>query len=240
MLPIYICEDFKPHLQQIEKIVNAVICMQELDARIELTCSSPEDLLSHLHSYADTGLYFLDIELKHELNGLALANEIRKYDSRGFIIFITSHNEMAPLTFRYQVEAMDYIVKGSPDFSSRIEKGVLHALERYGSSGNHFHHVLSLKVGRTHYNVPLNEIVCLQVTNKPHQLLVHTLTGHMNLRGNLYEYEAQLSSNFIRCHKSYVINKNYIATLDTDNRCIHMTTGLVIPYSARAAAHLLQ
>ena len=240
MLPIYICEDFEPHLRHIEKTVDAVICMQELDAKIELSCSSPDDLLAHLHSHSDTGLYFLDIELKSNLNGLDLANEIRKYDSRGFIIFITTHDEMAPLTFQYQVEAMDYIVKGTPDFSSRIQAGIIHALERYGSSGNHYHHVLSLKVGRSHYNVPLNDVVCLQVTNKPHQLVIHTLTGHLNLRGSLYEYESQLSDNFIRCHKSYVINKNYIACLDKDSRCIHMTTGLVIPFSARAASQLLQ
>lgn len=51
------------------------------------------------------------------MNGFELAQEIRKFDPRGFIIFITTHAELSYMTFTYKVEALDYIIKDDIDLS---------------------------------------------------------------------------------------------------------------------------
>ena len=40
-----------------------------------------------------------------------MAEKIRDIDSLGYIIFITTHSELTYLTFKYRVEAMDFILK---------------------------------------------------------------------------------------------------------------------------------
>lgn len=66
------------------------------------------------------------------MNGLVLANKIREYDSRGFIIFITSHSEMSFLTFKYKVEALDFILKDHPQYlQQQICECMEHVVQKY-------------------------------------------------------------------------------------------------------------
>ena len=45
------------------------------------------------------------------------------------IVFVTTHSEFMPLSFRYQVSALDYIDKtlSAEEFESRIETALLYA-----------------------------------------------------------------------------------------------------------------
>ena len=52
-----------------------------------------------------TGIYFLDVDLKSDINGIKLGSKIREKDTRGFIIFTTTHLEMSYFAFKYKVEA---------------------------------------------------------------------------------------------------------------------------------------
>lgn len=45
------------------------------------------------------------------MDGFTLGQEIRKLDSRGFLIYVTAFQDLAFETFRYHLEALDYIVK---------------------------------------------------------------------------------------------------------------------------------
>ena len=68
-------------------------------------------MLNGVKEEKDTGIFFLDVDLNHEMNGIALASKIREYQPRCFIIFVTTHSEMSFMTFSYKVEAMDYVIK---------------------------------------------------------------------------------------------------------------------------------
>ena len=61
------------------------------------------------------------------MTGLTLAQEIRKYDPRGFIIFVTTHSEMSYMTFIYKLEALDFILKDEP---KELPKIILHCKNR--------------------------------------------------------------------------------------------------------------
>src|SRR5699024_9661181 len=60
-------------------------------------------------------IYFLDIEIKNEeRKGLQVAQEIRKYDTEGIIVFVTTHSEFAPISYQYMVSALTFIDKALP------------------------------------------------------------------------------------------------------------------------------
>ena len=43
------------------------------------------------------GIYFLDVDLKCSMNGIRLGEKIRELDTRGFIIFTTTHLDVVSL-----------------------------------------------------------------------------------------------------------------------------------------------
>lgn len=112
MLSIFVCEDDKVQRRQILQQIEKAIMIEDFDMKIVFETGNPEALLNYLKGNKGlTGLYFLDVDLQHQMNGIELASKIRDYDDLGKIIFITTHSEMTYLTFTYKVEAMDYIIK---------------------------------------------------------------------------------------------------------------------------------
>ena len=114
MLSIFICEDNQSQRERMEAIVRNYILIENYSMELTLSVGSPSELLDYLEVHpAKNALYFLDVDLQHEMNGILLAFELRKLDAFGKIVFITVHAELSYLTFKYRVEALDYIIKSS-------------------------------------------------------------------------------------------------------------------------------
>ena len=108
MLNIVICEDNNIQRSTIEKFIKNSIAKNDFSFRIKLSTNDPEVVLKNI---GNGDIYFLDVDLNNKINGFKLAERIRNIDSLGYIIFITTHSELTYLTFKYRVEAMDFILK---------------------------------------------------------------------------------------------------------------------------------
>ena len=73
-----------------QTVQNAVL-IEELDIQLILDTGDPYVLLEKLKTSQNTGIYFLDIDLGSNINRMKLAQQIRLFAPRGFIIFITAH-----------------------------------------------------------------------------------------------------------------------------------------------------
>ncbi len=111
MLDIFVCEDNEVQRRTIVQIIQNTVLIEELDMQLVLDAGDPYILLERVKTSQNTGIYFLDIDLGSNMNGLKLAQQIRLYDPRGFIIFVTAHCELSYMTFQYRVEAMDFVLK---------------------------------------------------------------------------------------------------------------------------------
>lgn len=112
MIPVYICDDEAHILQRLEQIVAGQIMILDSDMGPVRTVEEPDELLLLQKEDLVPAVYFLDIDFPGKISGLELAQKLRQYDPRGFIVFITAHNDLAFETFRLRLEALDYIVKG--------------------------------------------------------------------------------------------------------------------------------
>ncbi|UZM98581.1 response regulator [Lysinibacillus sp. MHQ-1] len=115
MIDVFICEDQKEQRERIARYVSNYIMIENLDMQLVLTTADPEEILHYINESQRSGLYFLDIDLNHEMNGITLGAEIRKIDPIGDIVFITTHSELTYLNFIYKVAAMDFIIKDDVD-----------------------------------------------------------------------------------------------------------------------------
>lgn len=107
MLSVFICEDDPKQRERLEKVVTDYIMIEALDMELTLSADNPIEVLNYLEEHPKTtGLYFLDVDLKHEMSGIALASEIRERDDSGKIVSVTTHGELSYLTFIYKVEAI--------------------------------------------------------------------------------------------------------------------------------------
>ena len=148
MLSIFVCEDHDAQRQTIVRIIQNTILMEELDMQLVLDAGDPYMLLDQVKTSQNTGVYFLDIDLNSDMNGLKLAQQIRLFDPRGFIIFITAHSELSYMTFQYRVEAMDFVLKDNPaEAKVKIRECLLNAMERYTLQTNKTHKAYTIEAG---------------------------------------------------------------------------------------------
>ncbi|MDE7068263.1 MAG: response regulator, partial [Schaedlerella arabinosiphila] len=127
MLPVYICEDDPAIRAFQEDYLKKQILIGEYDMKLVLSSAHPQDILKAVAEAPGRGIYFLDVELKNEpMDGFTLGQEIRKLDARGFIVYVTAFRDLAFETFRYHLEALDYIVKEN---EQKVQEGIRHSLQ---------------------------------------------------------------------------------------------------------------
>lgn len=234
MLNIYICEDDKTQRNLMTEYVNKVIMIEDYDLKLILSTDDPYKVLSTIDDNPNVGLYFLDIELASDMNGLTLAQQIRKKDPRGFIVFVTTHSEMCYMTFTYKVEALDFILKDDQDnLHMRIHQCIHNAYSRYSAVNNHTNQIYAVKIGDKEYCIPVEEILYIETSTSPHKVIMHTPTRILEFNGKIKEIKDELGSNFIICHRSTVINKKHLREVDLKKRTVTLSNGEVCVVSTR-------
>lgn len=234
MIDIFICEDHKKHLSLFTKNIADIILIEELDMQITLSTSDPHEILRYVSSCENTGVFFLDIDLKSDMDGLTLAQRIRKIQPRCFIIFITSHSEMSFLTFQYKVEALDFIIKSTPEHvKTKIHECLLNVQEKYISQNSNQSKTFVITQNEKKICFEYNDIIYFETSLNIHKIILHTYKRTLEFNGQLKDLESQLDYRFYRCHRSFIINKDNISEVDFNHLIVHMKNGESCPVSVR-------
>jgi len=242
MLSIFICEDDLGQKKQLEKIIENYVLIEELDMHLALSTDNPYTLLDHLQEQEmANGLYFLDIDLGHEMNGIALAVEIKNLDPSGKIVFTTGRAELAPLTFKHKIEALDYIVKRTDleAMKKDVLKCVQVAYDRQIATQKSSSDYFTFEDGGKISVVPLEEIMFIQTTSLEKRLEIHLENGRTQFKGRLKEIE-QRHPVFIRVHHNILANQNNIASFNRKEMIITFTNDETCSISVRKASVLKQ
>ena len=234
MLNIFVCEDNAAQRRTVVNIIQNIVLIEELDMQLTLDTGDPYMLLKKIKTSQNTGIYFLDIDLNSSMNGMKLAQQIRLYDPRGFIIFITAHSELSYMTFQYRVEAMDFVLKDNPaEAKVKLRECLLNAMERHTLQTNKTHKVYTLEIGGRKISVDYEDILFFETSSNIHKVILHAKDRQIEFPSTLKELTGVLDSNFVRCHRAFLVNKNNIKEVDTKNRIIHFANGETCLMSTR-------
>ena len=210
LMSVIICDDDPKHNEYLKGVVSDFIALNDYPIKIALVATEPLGIINYLQKHPkQDNLYILDVDLRHKLNGVLLAKKIRELDSTGKIIFVTTHAKLSYLTFKHKVEAMDYIIKDTPQ---KVREQVYDCLETtYRFYLNKSIEGECFKVNSTMglINVPINDILYFEASHRPHILTMHTTKSRIEFRGTLKEVVEQ-SEHFFMCNRSFVVNKNNI------------------------------
>ena len=193
MLNIFVCEDNDVQRRNIVEIIQNTVLIEELDMQLVLDAGDPYVLLEKVRTSQSTGVYFLDIDLSSNMNGMKLAQQIRLYDPRGFIIFITAHSELSYMTFQYRVEAMDFVLKDNPaEAKVKIRECLLNAMERYTLQTNKTHKVYTIQAGGRKISVDYNDIFFFETSGNIHKVILHAKDRQIEFSGTIKDLAGTL------------------------------------------------
>lgn len=226
MINIFICEDNLEERRKIEKIVDNTLLTEDFDMKVFISTGDPYEILEKVKMKTSTGLYFLDVDLGMEINGIQLAEQIRKYDPRGFIVFITTHEEMSHLTFLYKVEALDYIYKDDFQTSSlKIQECIKNVDSKVNLKPDSLEKYFSVKSGGELLSIHYSDIIYFETASTIHKVVLHTENRQIEFYAKMKNLENSLDESFFRCHNSYLINKNHLVEINKKERVAYMSNG---------------
>lgn len=242
MLNIIICEDDSRQRKKVEDIVIDELKSSKLNMNIDLSTDRPKEVIKYIETCkGKTFIYFLDVELGNEINGLELAKQIRKYDPAGYVIFITSHAEMSLLPFQYKVQAMDFIIKFDINsIDTRIRECINAAYKDYENLKTLDLNIIPITFGSRIINFNLNDILFFETTSRDHRLRIHTCEEQLEFYGTLKEMEKLVPSYYYKCHRSYLINTKKIKEIDKDKLVIRMINDEICYATSRYLKGLLK
>lgn len=240
MLSVFICEDDNRQREILERIVRNYIVIENLEMTISLVTANPLEVLEYLQEHPKTtGLYLLDVDLNHQMNGISLASKIREIDDLGKIIFVTTHGELSYLTFMYKVEALDYIIKDQPkNIQKRVQECIQVAHQRYLNDHSPKKMLYQIKIGDQVKVIPYDEIMFFESATVPHKLILHMENSQLEFYGSIKEV-AEIADYFYRCHKSFVVNISNIKNVDKTRNEIQMMNDELCLVSTRRMKQLL-
>jgi len=226
MIPIHLCDDDTRILQTLTSIINNNIIIQDYDMKIICATTDPLELVQRVKENNQRSVYFLDVDLKHEkYDGFILAKQIRKVDTRGFIIFVTTHEELMFETFKYRLEAMSYLIKDD----SSLEKQIRHCLEDIHNliiaESKDTNSYYTVRVADHTYQLPVNDILYFETSTNSHHVAVHMTNRRLEFRGNLKAVEAELDSSFLRVHRSFLVNSQHVASVSNTENTVTLDNG---------------
>ena len=237
---IVICEDDPAQLERVKKTIENYAMMEDNSMKIAPATTNPDEVLAFLQN-EKADCYFFDIDLNHEMTGIALGSRVRDKDPIANIVYITTHSEMSYLTFIYKLAALDFIIKDHPDMlKERLLATLKEAHRRYVQIGEQ-DTVQKLQIkttGRT-YNIDFQNIYFFEASPDSHKIILHLENEHIEFYGRLKNYEG-LHPDFYRCHKSFIVNKNKIQNIDSKERAVFLDNGEVCYASARLIKGLVK
>lgn len=235
MIPIYICDDERLLLKQLERVVSDQVMISAYDMGPIQTFTAPEKLLDKINNACTRGIYFLDINFPGHMNGLKLAQKIRSLDPRGFIIFITAHDDLAAETFRYQLEAMDYVVKGDNELiTKRIQTCLANVENRILAEPKESNQYYPLKISDTIRHIPLSQILYFEAIGRKHLVMLRMTDEILEFYGSLTAIEEELGERFWRCHRGFLVNREHIHQILLKENIVELTKGERCLLSRRA------
>ncbi|MBO4990287.1 MAG: response regulator transcription factor [Clostridia bacterium] len=176
-----------------------------LSHKINATVDDYSTAFAYLDSVQRYDALFLDIEMPH-IDGMELAVEIRKHDSRVVIVFVTNMARYA--VNGYRVDAIDYVLKpiSGFDFFLTMDK-VINSVERIRGEKTY---VVKSRDGVTTLSV--SDIRYIESLN--HHLVFHTALGEREAYGYLKAVESELGDGFFRASSCYLVNLAYVKAVN--------------------------
>ena len=145
-----------------------------------------------------------------------MQKKLRKYNKDFYLMFLS--NDYSYLKAALTTKIFDYLIKPiSPviihDLVSRIK-------DEINESG------MFININKWQ-SIKASEIIYME--KSINRTIITTTSGNLSCTKTLDKMEDSLPKNFARCHRSFIINKDKIISLDRKNKEVYLDKNIVCP-----------
>lgn len=225
MIVIGICDGE----QAVRSMLAGYVEQYHADTGVEIRLLSYNTGEMLLRNYIlEMDLIFLEIPFRN-INGLKIAQRIKKLDSQVRIIFLTS--VLTYVLEAYEAGASNYLLK--PLSYAKFCRELSHVREEKNS----FESLSFLEENKKGlYKIYLHQILYIETSGK--KTLIHTCNENIPSNKQMKQHEQLLSTaSFVRCHAGYIVNLRYFQKLEGSS--LKLTDGSEIPVSRNRRQQVL-
>jgi DNA-binding LytR/AlgR family response regulator len=222
-MKIAICDDDKQELLQLRQFVDEFLSCAFVKGKIEVhSFESSLELIKQLESGKYFDVFLLDV-IMPGITGMELANHIRSTDQASKIIFLTSSPEFAVES--YSVNAFNYLIK--PVQKEKLFSVLKKAINDI-CSGTKKYIIVKTQIGM--FKIFMHDLIYIEVVGRTiffHQTNGVIIEGISTI--SKVEVDLLTDKRFIKPHRSYIINLDYIKNLSQNG--FTTTNNQLIPIS---------
>lgn len=223
MIRIGVCDDDKVMLESVCRAVNEAFCEYTKDFSVERFTSGAK--LVERHSCDRFDILFLDIDMP-DMSGFDVASKLREDFFGCFIIFVTSHAELVYESMDFQ--PFHFIRKNCNQPLGDSVRSIAKKLMKHMKQKEKV--ILEDYLGR-HCDVYIKDIIYIE--SDRHYVFYHVAGRKepLRMRESIADCDAKYSQyDFVRIHKSYIINMRHISFLDTSSSEVTLgSAGVTLP-----------
>lgn len=233
---IIVCDDEPLARERLKKI-----CLTHKQIEQVFVAQNANQLFE-LCNFHSVDLVLLDIRMPG-LSGIEAASELKQTHSNISVIFTTAYDEYAIKAFK--VDAADYLLKPikQDELFNAIDK-VFASKQKLGlvATNNNTeddHLVLKVRMGPQQLLIKCSEILYLQTEDKLAKIF--TKEGSYYLDCGLKELHPDLIEQFIRVHRSTLVNKKHLKGIVTEPNSQYIllhNSDIKVPASRRMAVEV--
>lgn len=225
LIKVAICEDEQSEQQTLKHLLDDYFGRYDFCYEL-FAFSSGQDLLRSMQE-TQFSLLFLDIFMDG-MDGMETARHIRRGGHDLPIIFLTSSRDFAVES--YEVNALYYLIKPltAEKLNTAMKKcaDLLTASQRY----------LEVVSGRETVRVYLKDILYAEAFGN--QIMLHTPGGDIPVYQPLDTLLQKAGDPFLRCHRSFVVNMDFIKQIDRKD--FILTSGDRVPIRTNGRTKVLE
>lgn len=202
MLKCLIVDDDPMNLKIIESFVDQTDFLAKVG-----TCSDAI-AASNLLKNEKVDLIFLDVEMP-QMSGLELIESLQE---KPLVVLITSKEKYAVDAF--DLEVTDYVVKPVtyPRFLKAANRALEQAKKPAESPENNNPESLFVKVDSRFINIDFKDIKLVEA--REDYVTIHTDQKRYTIYSTMKKLEKKLPENFMRVHRSYIVNLNRVEAIE--------------------------
>lgn len=222
---VAVCDDCVADGEYIRSIVKDWAEQYHVEFQLELFPSAE----AFWFRYAEDkhwDILLLDIEMG-KMDGVELAKQIRKDNDSVQIVFVTGFPDY--VAEGYDVSALHYLMK--PVSKDKLIEVLNKAKNKISTREK----VLILPVDGELLRISLNQIYYIEAC--AHSVLIVTNNDRIEVKRSISEMENEVDKNFVRCHRSYLVNLKYISRLSKNEVVLDSSTVLPLSRGAASAVH---
>ncbi|MBQ8379503.1 MAG: LytTR family transcriptional regulator DNA-binding domain-containing protein [Clostridia bacterium] len=211
MLSIALYSDNIESISLFQKKFECELLKQRVDAKIN-TITNDKEQIEKLIKIKEIDFLILDTNS----HSIEYAKKLRKYNKDFYLMFLS--NDYSYLKAALTTKIFDYLIKPiSPviihDLVSRIK-------DEINESG------MFININKWQ-SIKASEIIYME--KSINRTIITTTSGNLSCTKTLDKMEDSLPKNFARCHRSFIINKDKIVSLDRKNKEVYLGKNIVCP-----------